>query len=339
MKLNPAGLFLCLGLTNIILGIRYNLPLPVEPQKSIGSIALSQKWSPNRVISTGFSTGVVWFILGATKILEKISKKVPKLSVRGIQLGLSFILGWAAILMFINDYILGLISLMIIIVFIRWEKFPTAILLVVLGIVMIIFSGKINIDILKFNVPIITFHFPTWENILIGFFIAGIGQLILTLTNVMIATIALLKELFPEDEGDINANNLASNMGIINLISPFFGGIPLCHGSGGLAAQYAFGARTGGSMIFEGIIEVFLGLFFSDLLFTTFLFFPEGILAAMLIYTSFTLGKVALDKISDWKKIVMVLVSALVCLFINITFGFLVGLLFYLIDKKIRRNE
>ncbi|MBD3215017.1 MAG: hypothetical protein GF311_20565 [Candidatus Lokiarchaeota archaeon] len=339
VKLNPAGIFLCLGLTNIILGIRYNLPLPVQPQKTIGTIALSQKWTPNKVISTGFSTGIVWFILGATKILDKITKKVPKLSVRGIQLGLSFILGWSAVILFINDYIIGSIALIIIILFIRWEKVPTAIFLVILGVCIMIFSGILTIDVLAFNIPYFPFHLPTIENIIIGFLVAGIGQLILTLTNVMIATIALVKELFPEAKSDINSNNLASNMGVINLISPFFGGMPLCHGSGGLAAQYAFGARTGGSMIFEGTIELVLGLFFSDLLFTVFIYFPEGILGAMLIFTSFTLGKVALKKIEDWKTIPLIIVSALICFFLNITIGFIIGLLFYLIYKKVLESE
>ncbi|TXT65463.1 MAG: conserved membrane protein of unknown function [Promethearchaeota archaeon] len=339
VKLNPAGIFLCLGLTNIVLGIRYNLPLPVQPQKTIGTIALSQKWTPNKVISTGFSTGIVWFILGATKILDKITKKVPKLSVRGIQLGLSFILGWSALLLFINDYIIGTIALIIIILFIRWEKVPTAIFLVILGVCIMIFSGILTIDVLAFNIPHIPFHLPTIENIIIGFLVAGIGQLILTLTNVMIATIALIKELFPEVKSDINSNNLASNMGVINLVSPFFGGMPLCHGSGGLAAQYAFGARTGGSMIFEGTIELVLGLFFSDLLFTIFIYFPEGILGAMLIFTSFTLGKVALKKIEDWKTIPLIIISALGCFFLNITIGFIIGLLFYLIYKKYFKSE
>ena len=50
--LNPAGIFFCLGITNIVLGIKFNLPLSVQPQKTIGTIAISQNWSPNLVIST-----------------------------------------------------------------------------------------------------------------------------------------------------------------------------------------------------------------------------------------------------------------------------------------------
>jgi len=112
--LNPAGIFLCLGLTNIVLGIRFNLPLPVQPQKTIGTVAIAERWNPNLVISTGFGTGIVWAILGFSKRLNKIVEKVPQIVVRGIQLGLGFILGWTALLLFIDNYLLGIISMVII---------------------------------------------------------------------------------------------------------------------------------------------------------------------------------------------------------------------------------
>ncbi|MFX1407733.1 MAG: putative sulfate/molybdate transporter, partial [Promethearchaeota archaeon] len=79
--INPAGIFFCLGITNIVLGIRFNLPLPVQPQKTIGTVAISQKWNPSLVVSTGFGTGIIWTMLGFTKLLEKIVKKVPTVTV------------------------------------------------------------------------------------------------------------------------------------------------------------------------------------------------------------------------------------------------------------------
>ena len=326
-----------MGITNIILGVRYNLPLPVQPQKTIGTVALSRKWTSNRVISTGFATGIIWFILGSTKFLDKITEKVPQIVVRGIQLGLSFILGWTAIFMFLNNYILGLISILIILIFIKYENVPTAILLVFLGIFVLIFTFDFPIKHLIFNLPSISLYLPTIENMLLGMITAGIGQLLLTLTNVMVASIALIKKLFPEKQSDINSNNLASNMGIINLFSPFLGGIPLCHGSGGLAAQYAFGARTGGSMIFEGIIEIVLGLFFSNFLFTLFIVFPEAILGAMLMYTAFMLGKVSLTEVKR-NHLPIIIISALFCFLINITIGFIVGVILYLIYNRLAGN-
>ena len=337
--LNPAGIFFCVGLTNIFLGIRYNLPLPVQPQKTIGTIAISQKWTPDKVISTGFGTGIIWIILGKTKILNKITKNIPKVTVRGIQLGLALILGWAAFLLLNGDIILGFISIIIILIFIKKEKVPTAIILLFFGLVIIFFNKSVDFNNLFFNnSQIFSFYIPNLNDFFFGMIAAGIGQIFLTLTNVMIATINLIQDLFPEEKNKIDANNLALNMGTTNIISPFLGGIPLCHGSGGLASQYAFGARTGGSMIFEGILEIILGIFFSDFLMYIFISFPKGILGAMLIYTAFLLGKISFTEFK-WSNLPIIITSALFCFFLNITVGFFIGLFLFLVSKKFFKHN
>lgn len=335
--LNPAGVFLCLGITNIVLGIKFNLPLPVQPQKTIGTIAISQAWTPNLVVSTGFGTGVIWTALGFTKFLEKIVKKVPQTAVRGIQLGLGLILGWTALQLMSSDIILSIISISVILSLLKFKKMPSSIILVALGIILIIWNQSIILSDIQFNLPTFTFQIPQWDNIILGMLIAGIAQLFLTLTNVMIATISLIKELFPEKDEKITASDLALNMGIMNIVTPFLGGIPLCHGSGGLASQYAFGARTGGSMILEGLLEIFLGLFLSDSLFLIFNAFPEAILGAMLVYTAFLLAKISFKDYS-LKSIPIIIISAILCLIFNITVGFIVGLVLYYIFKVIEKK-
>ncbi|MDX1798684.1 MAG: putative sulfate/molybdate transporter, partial [Candidatus Lokiarchaeia archaeon] len=252
--------------------------------------------------------------------------------VRGIQLGLALILGWAGILLFSENFWLGFISVIVILIFIKNRPIPSAIILTIGGIVITFFTGAISITHLQFGLPILAFQFPTWENFLLGMLYAGIAQLFLTLTNVMIATVVLIKELFPEKEG-VDANTLAFNMGAMNLINPFLLGMPLCHGSGGLMSQYAFGARTGGSMILEGIMELILGLFFSETLLILFKNFPVAILGAMLIYTAFLLGKIAFKNF-NLKSFTIILTSAIICFIFNIALGFLVGLILYFIFKK-----
>jgi len=340
--LNPAGVFLSLGITNIILGIKFNLPLPVQPQKTIGTIAISQAWSPNLVISTGFGTGVIWALLGFTKFLEKIVRKVPQTAVRGIQLGLGLILGWTAIQLISPDIVLGIISLSVIILSLKFKKIPSSIVLVVLGIILIVLNQSISLSDIEFKLPIFDFHIPRWDNILWGMVVAGLAQLFLTLTNVMIATVSLIKELFPEKEEDVSASDLALNMGLMNIFTPFLGGIPLCHGSGGLASQYAFGARTGGSMILEGLLEIFLGLFLSETLLSIFTAFPKAILGAMLFYTAFLLAKISFKDYS-LKTLPIIVTSAILCLIFNITIGFVVGLGMYfiliLVEKKLKNSK
>ena len=331
--LNPAGIFFCLGITNIVLGIRYNLPLPVQPQKTISTVALAESWTPNMVISTGFGTGIIWTTIGFSKKLNNIVKKVPILAVRGIQLGLAFILGWTALILFVDNLIFGLISIGVIVLLFKNDIIPSAIILVFFGIISMFFFGAITISDFVFNLPIFEFQIPTMYNLLIGMIVAGIAQLLLTLTNVMIATVSLVRDLFPEKQDVIDANSLAFNMGVMNLMNPFLGGIPLCHGSGGLAAQYAFGARTGGSMILEGVMEISMGLFLSETLLLLFSEFPKAILGAMLLYTAFLLGKVAFKNFNK-RTFPIILTSALLCFFLNITIGFLVGLgLIFILNK------
>ena len=339
MGLNPAGIFICLGLTNIILGIRFNLPLPVQPQKTIGAIALSQNWNQSLVISTGFGTGAFWFILGISKKLNKIVDKVPLILVRGIQLGLGLILGWKALTLMHDNLILALISLTIIIALLKYEKIPSSILLVFLGIIIMTFAGEINLDNLYFQLPQISIYIPDLIDLLYGMLFAGIGQLILTLTNVMIATIILAKDLFPDRARKLDANTLSFNMGYINLLSPFIGGIPLCHGSGGLAAQYAFGARTGGSMILEGLIEIILGVFFSNLLLNIFTAFPVSIFGAMLLYTAFLLARVSFKEFKMKEFVLIVIPTALLSFFFNLPIGFGVGLVIYIILKLLNKKS
>lgn len=337
--LKPAGIFLTLGLTNIILGIRFNLPLPVQPQKTIGTVAIAEKWTSNMVVSTGFGTGVIWFLLGFSKKLNKIVEKIPVTAVRGIQLGLALILGWAGVVFFSGNLLLGFISILIIILLIKNKPIPSAIVLTLMGILIVIFNGAVQLSDIRFGLPIFSLQFPTWQNFLLGMVYAGIAQLFLTITNVMIATVVLIKDLFPERDKGIDANNLALNMGAMNLINPFLGGLPLCHGSGGLMAQYAFGARTGGSMILEGIMEIFLGLFFSETLFLLFTEFPSSVLGAMLIYTSYLLGRIAF-KDFNFKTFPIILISAILCFYLNITIGFFIGLIIYLMFKtKIDGNQ
>ena len=114
--------------------------------------------------------------------------------VRGIQLGLGLILGWEALTLMYDDLLLAIMSFTNIIVLLKYEKIPSAILLVFLGIFIMIFYGELNLDNIFVQIPQISVYFPNLFDLLYGMLFAGIGQLILTLTNVMIATIILAKD-------------------------------------------------------------------------------------------------------------------------------------------------
>ena len=149
----------------------------------------------------------------------------------------------------------------------------------------------------------------------------------LTATNAVIATSALISHYWPDKSAE---SKLALNMGIMNLIMPFFGGMPLCHGAGGLAGQYFFGARTGGTNILEGIWEISLGLFFGASIATIFGAFPQAITGAMLLLVGLELIRFAKDLPMEARSL-SAAVTVLVSVFSNMAFGYAAGMAFHYI--------
>ena len=77
-------------------------------------------------------------------------------------------------------------------------------------------------------------------------------------------------------------SRVAVAVGLYNLLGGWFGAVPACMGSGGLAAQHKFGARGGSAPIMLGIFKISLALAFGSSLSSILRFFPSGLLGAML---------------------------------------------------------
>lgn len=286
--LNPAGLLVMMGLANIVTGIIYRLPMPIEPKKVLAVVAISQRWPPSLIYASGFGTGVIWLFLAFSGLVHKMAAITPRSVVRGIQIALGIMLAIEGFKMVSTGWVLGITSIIIVILLRKSKYAPAAIVLMMLGIVLVGFQGALPAVIhLSFTLPPFTmFSMPEiWK----GLVLAGFAQIALTATNAVIATSALIKEYWPDKP--VPEKKLALNMGIMNVLVPFFGGMPMCHGAGGLAGQYYFGARTGGTNIIEGIIEMSLGLFLASSVATIFSLFPKSIIGAMLLLVGIELTK------------------------------------------------
>jgi SulP family sulfate permease len=114
-------------------------------------------------------------------------------------------------------------------------------------------------------------------------------------------------------------------MALANLVSFLFGGMPMCHGAGGLAAHYRFGARTAGSNLIIGIFMVAAVILIGDQLLDLFHLIPYAILGVLLFFAG---GQLALT-ISDLQKRseLFTAMSMLgIALATNLAVGFLTGL-------------
>ncbi|MFC2008337.1 putative sulfate/molybdate transporter [Chloroflexota bacterium] len=333
--LNPAGLLVMMGLANIITGVVYRLPMPIEPMKVLAVTAITQRWPPSLVYATGFGTGLFWLILSFTGLVTKIAAITPRSVVRGIQVTLGIMLAIEGFKMVSTSWILGVVSILVVVLLRNNRYAPAAIVLMVLGVAVIGFQGRLDgVVNLGFALPPITIFKPIeiWQ----GLVLAGFAQIALTATNAIIATSALITQYFPNRT--VSEKKLALNHGVMNIVSPFFGGMPMCHGAGGLAGQYYFGARTGGTNILEGIIEISLGLLLAGSIGTIFALFPESIIGAMLLLAGIQLTGFSRD--FKLRELPIMGLVAVLGLLTNMAIGFIVALgVFHAIRRWGGRNR
>ncbi|MEI8356229.1 MAG: putative sulfate/molybdate transporter, partial [Deltaproteobacteria bacterium] len=320
--LNPAGFLVMMGLANIATGIAYRLPMPIEPMKVIAIAAIAQHWTPSMIYASGFSMGIIWFFFAITGIVGWLGRVTPPSVIRGIQITLGLLLVVEAYKLLSTSWLLG-ITATILAVILRQNRYaPGAVVLMALGILIVILKGEFRqIAPPGFNLPPLTgFRMgELWQTLLL----AGFAQIPLTVTNATIATSSLIRTYWPDRQ--VTEKSLSLNQGLMNMVVPFFGGMPMCHGAGGLAGQYYFGARTGGTNIIEGVIEIALGLFMASSVAGLFTLFPQSIIGAMMLLVGFELTRFV-KKMLTIEELFPMAVTVAVSLTTNMAYGFIAGI-------------
>ncbi len=319
--LDPAGLFIMLGLTNVALGLIYRLPMPLQPKKVIASVAIAQRWSPPLIYASGLGLGIFWFLLVLTGLLRRIVAITPVFIVRGIQLALGVMLAWRAVELMAPAPLLGVLAVAIVLLLRENRYAPAAVVLVALGVALMAWRGDLaNVAPPALSLPPLTLPRPAdiWQAMLL----AGFAQIPLSITNAVSATGALIRDYFPERA--VSERKLMLNMGAMNVAAALFGGMPMCHGAGGLASQYYFGARTGGTPMLEGLIEVGIGLLLSGSISSLMAAFPMPLIGGMMVLVGIQLGKGAIAL--RGRALALCLVTAALSVATNMAVGYLVGL-------------
>ena len=320
-NMDAAALFVMIGLTNIVTGLVYRLPMPVEPKKVISVAAIAQAWTASMVVASGMALGLVWLLVVVTGAMRKLAQVTPVYLIRGIQLALGVSLSVQAIKMILPEPWLGILAVGIILLLRQNRYAPAAIVVVLLGVALMAFRGQLGGQV-TFGLSLPRFALPSLAEMWDTMVLAGFAQIPLTITNAVLATAAMIRELFPEKP--VSENKLMLNMGVMNIVSSFFGGMPMCHGSGGLAGQYYFGARTGGTNVLEGLIEISLGLFLGRSLGSVLSVFPMALVGGMMLMVGLQFVRPVV-RLRRWPMGVALLTAA-VSVFSSMAVGFVVGL-------------
>jgi hypothetical protein len=317
------------GILQIITSLVYGMPMPVQPLKAVALIVITQKISSDIIWGAGIAIGFIMLILTLTGLVSWLNKVIPKTVVRGIQLGLGLQLCLLSVKDYIpadktTGYIFAFIAFIIGLILIGNRKYPPAIFILLLGVIYMFFFHFNIIPDLRFSVPRILIPHLTWQSIISGLIILAIPQIPLSLGNSIFATHQIAHDLFPEKK--IAVKKIALTYSLMNLISPLIGGIPVCHGSGGIAGHYTFGGRTGGSTLIYGLFYLILGLFFSGNSVETLMIFPKPILGTILLFEGFALILLVKDIIVDRSMFLIAIIVAICA--VGLPNGYLIGMVF-----------
>jgi MFS superfamily sulfate permease-like transporter len=337
-KIDPLGLFFTFGILLIASGLYYRTPIPIQPMKAIGSAAITQAAviTPGMVWGAGLFTGLFWLTMGLTGTLNVVSRFITKPVVRGIVLGLGLSFITQGIRMMQNDIIIAVIAMAITFLLLNSKRIPAMFILLIFGVITALYKDAGLIKELSairfdFQMPRIILGQLTWPDIFKGALILGIPQIPLTFGNAVIAITAENNRLFPEHP--VTEKKIAFSQGILNIFSPLFGGIPLCHGAGGMAGHVRFGARTGGALIILGVVLLTAGLCFSSSLLLIFKIFPLSVLGVILFFAGLELAVSARDVGREKSDYYTLLITAGFAIW-NMGAGFLAGIIMQELFKR-----
>jgi SulP family sulfate permease len=177
-----------------------------------------------------------------------------------------------------------------------------------------------------FNLPsLLPFGFPGRADFSLALLVLVLPQVPMTLGNAVIANADLSKDYFGLDSQKVTYRSLCISMGLANLFSFLIGGMPLCHGAGGLAAHYRFGARTAGSNMMIGAIFVILAILLGPHALAVINLLPMSILGVLLIFAGGQLALTLLD-VRNRKDLFVAITMLGITLASNLAFGFVVGI-------------
>jgi SulP family sulfate permease len=364
--LSPTGMFFSIGIYYILSGMYYGITVPVQPMKVIGAYAIATAMTPSQVLASSALMGLFLLIIGGTNAITLIGKYTPKPVVRGVQIstgtllmaqGVKFMIGSSKFQMarqLAEPYltiqhigplpvgiVIGIVGGVLTLLLLENRKFPAGLVVILGGIFLgLVLGTHEGFDKLKIGIYFpkwLPFGLPAGADFAFAFFALALPQLPMTIGNAVIANADLSYEYFGKDSQKVTYRSLTLSMALINLLSFVVGGMPLCHGAGGLAAHYRFGARTAGSNLMIGILFLALAFFLGIHALSVVYLLPMAILGVLLIFAGGQLALTVID-MKTRKDLFVSLLMLGITMASNLAAGFLVGIVVAYVLKSEKLN-
>src|SRR5579863_1546930 len=341
VKVDPFGILFSFGIAMVACGLYYQTPFPVQPMKAIGAVAATQAAqtatiTPATLCGASLATGIIWLALGLTGTARYLARLVPRFVVVGIVLGLGMGFMLQGVRTMSGGWIIAAIGLTGTVLLLANRALPAMFLLLLFGVAC---GSARSPELLRnllaarptLRLPGFALAGLSWHDLVIGTTLLALPQLPLTLGNAIIAIREENNRLFPDKS--VSENTIAVSTGAMNLASGVFGGVPMCHGAGGMAGHVAFGARTGGAPIILGVLLLCLAFFFSGSIEAIFSVFPRAVLGVILFLTGAQLALGSCDFSKDKGERLITLTTAAFAMW-NVGLAFAAGITLTYIARR-----
>ncbi len=357
--LSPTTVFLAFGLFYLVAGYYYRLPIPVQPLKAVGAISIAYPAIVTESVigASGILFGVILLLLSLTGMVDQIAKLFSQAVVRGIQLTLGLIFLKKGIELIIDrdlfmsgaqgslahypvNLFIGILVFALVLLLLDNKRFPAALVALVIGIAAGIALGGMAGKAVSLGPTDMHLIKPTAGDFWTAFIMLILPQIPLTIGNACVGTAETCFSLFPDSpqRSKARAGRFAFSMGMMNLPAGFFGAVPMCHGTGGLAAHYRFGARTGGAPIMIGVFFIFVALVLGDLGFALLAVIPQSVLGVLLVFAGLELCPLLRSLKTNEEYFIALLIAGIALAVPNMGWAFGVGIAvdFFIRKMKIR---
>ncbi len=363
--IDATATFLAIGLFYILAGLYFGVTVPVQPMKVISAYAIASALSPLEVCTAGLWMALGLLLLGLSGGIGLVRRLVPQATVRGVQLvtgvllmvrGIEFMLGRTELQQASGSaepylaldrlgplplgLVLGIAAVLVILLLLDSRRAPAA--LVVLaggaaaGLALGGWQGLAGLEPGLHLPRPLPFGLPSASVWVLALTVLALPQLPMTLGNAVLAQSDLTREYFGAAAGRRSSPRaLAVSMGLANLFCAAFGAMPLCHGAGGLAAHYRFGARSAGSNLMIGAAMLAVGLLLGDQAPALLGLLPFAVLGALLCFAGAQLAMTVRD-VDQRADVFVVVVMLAVSLASNLAVGFGIGIALALLFRHTR---
>jgi SulP family sulfate permease len=335
--LNATAVFAGVGLAYIGTALYFRVPVPVQPLKAFAAAAIALGLHADVLAAGALLMAVAMAALALTGAAGWLAARFPVVLVRGIQASVALLLAKAAVelaergnwasLPAIDPALAVTMAVVCCGVLFLWRdggRLPGALIVLAAGAAVGVAVSGLPSG-LHLGPQAVGASVPDGAAFATALTTLVVAQIPLTFGNSVVATVDAERTYFGGRAARVKPRAVAGSIAVNNTLAGLIGGLPVCHGAGGVTAHYRLGARSAAATLFTGSLLLALALVFGAALPEVLIRLAPGALAGMLLYVAIQHGVLAsqLERLPE--RVIVAGIGVITLLSGNLAIGFAAG--------------